>query len=358
MYRMSAILVLGTHRPSTAGDEDEFANSQERDCRVDALAGNDLLGASALDRSAIGLKKSGIEKVCVVTNEAGMAWSLDIQFKSAESLNGRWLAAGRMLEECARQKVDAVLLAELGPYVEFDLAAALEFHRAKQQIATPLYDDQGALGWWIVDPLRLARNFPLPPREDELPETPIPFFVAGYVNRLSNAQDLRRLVVDAFERRCGLRPRGREVRPGVWLDEGARIDKSARLVAPVYIGSDTSVEAGAVITRFSNIERNCLVDEGTVVANSSVLQNTTVGRDLDVCTAVVDGADFIDIARDVSVRIRDPRLISGAVSERVRASRRLPEMDDVELPQAQPEVEYSYLSRAAGRLLEVFKGEV
>lgn len=356
MYRISAILVLGSQSP--AGDENEVADWHERDCRIDALAGNEVLGASPLDRCAICLKKSGIEKVCVVTNEAGLAWSLDIQFKSAESLNGRWLAAGRMLEECARQKVDAVLLAELGPYVEFDLAAALEFHRAKGQIATPLYDHQGALGWWIVNPIRLARNFALPPREEELPVPPVPFFVSGYVNRLSNAQDLRRLVVDAFQGRCGLRPRGREVRPGVWLDEGARVDKSTRLVAPVYIGSDTSVETGAVITRFSNVERNCVIDEGTVIAHSSVLQNTTVGKDLDVCAAVVDGADLLSIAREVSIRIEDPRLISGAVPAKVRTSRRLPEMDDVELPQAQPEVEYSYLSRAAGRLLEVFKGEV
>jgi len=42
-------------------------------------------------------------------------------------------------------------------------------------------------------------------------------------------------------------PRCAEARPGVWIEEGARVHKEARLVAPVYLGASKS-ECIRVIT--------------------------------------------------------------------------------------------------------------
>jgi NDP-sugar pyrophosphorylase family protein len=89
--------------------------------------------------------------------------------------------------------------------------------------------------------------------------------MTGYVNRLAQARDLRRLVLDAFLSRCEMRPGGREVRPGIWLDEGTRVHKSSRLVAPVYLGRSTKIGPLAVITKFSNVERNCQVGAGMIM---------------------------------------------------------------------------------------------
>ena len=151
------------------------------------------------------------------------------------------------------------------------------------QAVTPIHDAQGSLSYWIVDAARVLadQNFSLPP-DHGIVDAPVPYQVEGYVNRLADAADFRRLVVDAFLGRCAIRPAGREIKPGVWIEDGARLHKTARLVAPTYVGCNTRVQAGAVITRFSNLERNCHVGEGSVVSDASLLPHTLIGRGLDV----------------------------------------------------------------------------
>ena len=186
------------------------------------------------------------------------------------------------------------MIAELGAYVEVDLPALLKFHRAKAQPVTSLHDQQGPLGYWMVDAPQVmgSGKFPFPLDEDEMENPPTPFLVDGYVNHLSDVRDFRRLVVDAFMGRCRITPPGREIKPGVWVDEGARIHKTARLVAPAYIGRNTGVQAGSVVTRFSNLEHDCNVGEGSLVADTSILPHTVIGRGLDISAAVVDGNDM------------------------------------------------------------------
>jgi len=65
---------------------------------------------------------------------------------------------------------------------------------------------------------------------------------------LSRARDLRRLVVDALQGRCQLSPKGREIKPRVWVDDGAQLHRRARVVAPAYIGRASSVREDTLIT--------------------------------------------------------------------------------------------------------------
>jgi anti-sigma B factor antagonist len=66
------------------------------------------------------------------------------------------------------------------------------------------------------------------------------------------------------------------------------------------------------VTRFSSIERDCCVDCGTVVEDSSILANTNVGIWLDVCHAVVSGNKLLSLGRDVAVEIFDASLMRSA----------------------------------------------
>ena len=182
--------------------------------------------------------------------------------------------------------------------------------------------------------------------------------MTGYVNRLTNARDFRHLVVDSFLGRCSIIPVGREVKPGVWIDGGARVYKTARLVAPCYIGSNTRVQPGAVVTRCSNLERNCHVGEGSLVSDSSLFPHTMVGRGLDVSFALVDRVEFVDLNRNVTLRIQDPNLISDVPPQKLRVPAYLPEYEDVNRDSDRDREYSEYLSRAKGRFLEVFKGEV
>jgi hypothetical protein len=80
-------------------------------------------------------------------------------------------------------------------------------------------------------------------------------------------------------------------------------------VAPAYIGCGTKVRADALITRLTNIERDCCIDSGTVVEDSSILSNTTVGICLDLCHAVVNGSELFSLERDVVVEVSDPKVM-------------------------------------------------
>jgi NDP-sugar pyrophosphorylase family protein len=113
-----------------------------------------------------------------------------------------------------------------------------------------------------------------------------------------------------------MRPSGVELKPGIWVDEGAEIHRKARIVAPAYIGRDSKVMEDTLITRCSNIERGCCVDYGTVVENSSLLANTHVGIWLDVCHAVVSGNKLMSLGRNVTLEITDRSILRSTGSTR------------------------------------------
>jgi hypothetical protein len=142
------------------------------------------------------------------------------------------------------------------------------------------------------------------------------------------------------------------------MDEGARVHKSSRLVAPVYLGRSTSVGRSTVVARFSNLEHHCQVGEGTVVDATTVLAHTALGRGLNVSHAMVDGNEFMDLARNVALRIEDPKLIRDtrprswlALVHPNYAAQPLPNKNSLESIYSQ------HFSRPAGRLLGVlFRG--
>lgn len=355
VHRVSAILITDHRSPDNTQAIGGGGRPQGQ-LPGRSLACVEVMGRSVLERTVARLQTSGIEKISVIGDSTSILRdSRDVKMATPTTLNSCWAAAARELAKRAKRGIDTVLLAELGAYVEVDLAAAVQFHHAKNQPATPLYDTRGQLHWWIVNPREVAA-LSLPLVEHEMATPPAPYFVDGYTNRLADARDLRRLIVDSFLGHCAIVPRGKEIRPGIWTDEGVRVDKQARLVAPAYLGRNTRVQPAAVVGRFSNLERDCLVGEGSVVANASILPRTTIGRGLDVSSALVEGGELVDLSRNVRLRIDDPHLISGAVPVAAYGSgmRELEALDTRQLP----ETEYSYLLRAAGRLLEVFKGEV
>ncbi len=147
-----------------------------------------------------------------------------------------------------------------------------------------------------------------------------PYFVREYVNHFSHPRDLRAIAGDILLGRCEMRPVGREIRPGVWVGDDAEIHKGARIVAPAYIGSGSKVLDNTLITRLSSIERDCYIDCGTVIEDSSLLPNTRIGIWLDVRHAVVSGNKMLSLKRNVTVEISDPALVRSTLPARSTSS--------------------------------------
>jgi hypothetical protein len=359
--RASAIIVIND-RPSPTGSIGESTAREQRHWSRGSLPCAEILGRSVLDRTVARLRNVGIQAISVIGGPIlpALPEYRDVKFIVTQNTFARWPAAQQTLRKQHGQGIETVVMIGLGAYMEVNAADALEFHRTKGTPLTQLEDAQGALDFWIVDSNwfnTAATDCTLPFRYGEFPGLPVPCRMSGYVNRLAEARDLRQLVLDAFLSRCQMRPQGREVRPGIWIDEGARIHKFARLVAPVYVGRSTRVGPSSVLTRFSNLERHCEVGTGTVVDGATVFPYTALGRGLDVSHAVVDGNEFLDLDRNVALEIHDRNLIRDTAPW----DGGRPACLEYALPNRSNDavdLGYShYLSRAAGKLSEVlFKG--
>ncbi len=362
---LSAILVTGNRASATSSSVGPGKPEEQRDPQSVSLACVDVLGQSVLERTVAGLRRARVGHIFVVASARCpcLAHTRGAKVTVAETLADRWAAAQRILKKQAHRGTDTVFIAELGAYAEFDFEHALNFHWGQEQPITPLRDNTGELGYWLVETewVRSTGDYSLPFANSEMSSGSVAYRVEGYVNRLANARDFRRLVVDAFLGRCAIAPRGHEIKPGVWVDEDVQVHKTARVVAPAYLGRNTAVHSGAVITRFSNLERRSQVGEGSVVANASVLPHTVIGRGLDVSAAMVDGNEWVDLRRNIALQIPDPNLISNTAV--AQPAPPLPHAEheeaDRDLQPAEVEVEYpKYLGRAVNRALEVFKDEV
>ena len=130
---------------------------------------------------------------------------------------------------------------------------------------------------------------------------------------LNDARDFRQLAIDILTLKTESGPTGVQVRPGVWVEPRAVIEKGARVLAPAFIGAHAKVRSHAVITRCSTVEHHAQVDCGTVAENSSVLSHCYVGAGLDLAHSVAASGRIANLLRDVNIEIYDPKLVGSAL---------------------------------------------
>ena len=268
------------------------------------LATVEVLGQSILRRMIERLLGGGVGAVSVFARASELCESFnDISNVEVVLSDDPWHDATRAVARFAANQPKQLLILCIGPYVELDVAAALQFHGQQREGVARAFDAEHPLDIWIVDPQKL-------PGSEELPAALLlveaaQYEVNGYVNRLENPHDLRRLITDSLTARCDMRPHGFEVRPGVWMCEGADVKRGARLVPPVFIGCDVKISEQALITRCSNVERDSHVDFGTVVEDSTILPNSYLGIGLDLCHSIVHGNNLVNLQHGVILSITD-----------------------------------------------------
>jgi len=203
--------------------------------------------------------------------------------------------ASAELARFARLGVDRLLMIKLKSYAEMDLMDLLRFHRDSRNSLTEAHDHRGHLGVSLLDrpALRVADR-----RYEACDATRIigrPYQFDGYAKRILSAKERQELVRDALIGACAMRPSCTEIREQVWIGEGSSLADSVRVIGPTYIGSRTIVRAGATIGPFASIERDCIIDCGTSVEQSTVLPNTYLAPGLLIRRALVDGSQLEDL---------------------------------------------------------------
>lgn len=290
------------------------------------LAFVDVLGRSLLEHTVDRLLNAGVKRTSLVV-DSDVASSVPAFRQLLENVAMRvaddpWPAIAQILETYRENGCDCAFVLRPTAHIEADLNDLLDFHRQAERAVTRASDREGPLDLWVMNcnstTERIDNSMTAAPLDPS--SFPASYFVKEYVRRISDPDDFRQLVTDAFVSRCSLRPMGDQFRPGIWADQGAQIRRGARIVGPAYLGARCTIGERAVITRFSNIERDSYIDYGTVIENSSVLPNTYVGILLDVRRSIVHGNRLLNLERGVLVEISDPLLLreNGAAKQSSR----------------------------------------
>lgn len=100
--------------------------------------------------------------------------------------------------------------------------------------------------------------------------------VGGYWSDVGNLHEFVKGNADALAGDVEVEIPGEEIRPGLWLEEGAEVAPSARIEPPVLIGKGSRIGEGAVIEGPAVIGDGCTVGEGAHVARSLVLEGSQI----------------------------------------------------------------------------------
>jgi hypothetical protein len=278
----------------------------------------DVLGRSVLDRTLDRLHIFGIDHVTVISEDGMCRWSQSGPFTDKlRNPGGFWPAWNGVVSRYLNHGMETLLLVRMGPYVEADISDFLRFHR---EVGTPLtqaHHSQGPLDLVAVDAKQLRNaehsfRASLSAMIGERQE----YRFNGYVNALADPADFRRLVEDGLRGRCAIRPIGNEVTPGIWVGSGARIDRSAALLAPAYVGMNSCVRASCTISGASSVEKECEVDCATTVDSSCILPHTYLGMGLNLSNAITGAGRLFHLGRGVELQMNDNRLIRDTSNSR------------------------------------------
>lgn len=302
---MSAAIVIVGPEAQPEANGPRLARSAPAANRSDeVLACVEVVGQSVLDRTIANLWRTGVSEISIFVDQFLTPFGFsDGGNTSLYPTSDVWRHAQAKFDEYRELGIETVWVVRVGPYIEMEFADMMRFHSEQGPAITCAVDSEGSLGVWVIHPEKFSGSAKL---HELLLIGAERYGFGGYVNRLETARDLRRLAVDSLTSRCKLRPQGFETRPGVWIGQGAQIDRGARIVAPVFIGRSVKISEQCLITRCSTIESNCHIDFGTVVEDSSVLSGTYVGIGLDLSHSIVEGENLLNLRHDVTLRMNDP----------------------------------------------------
>jgi hypothetical protein len=276
----------------------------------------DVVGKTPLQRMAERLQQYGISQISAVVETApspsvrNYGLPADVACVSA-SPDRFWRTAESAFNDMAQSGAELVVLIRLGTYAEVDFEKLVQFHLDRQGRATQMAYGSQPLEIFCISASRRNDAASLFRTQLERCRTECPLFQhEGYLNQLASPRDLRQFAIDILTLKTQTCPAGKEVKPGVWMAPGASVEKGARVLAPAFVGSLAHVRSGAVITRCSSVERHAVVDCGTVIENSTVLPFSYVGAGLDLEHSVAGMGQIVNLRRDVTVQITDPKLIA------------------------------------------------
>ncbi|MDX6770820.1 MAG: NDP-sugar synthase [Elusimicrobiota bacterium] len=107
---------------------------------------------------------------------------------------------------------------------------------------------------------------------------------------VGNLPEFRRCQIDTLDRTAQVNIPGKELRKGVWVEDGVVIDPKARLEAPVLIGKGSRVAAGAVVGPYTVVGDRARIGAGALLERCILFDNVVVGDGVRLNNCII-GSD-------------------------------------------------------------------
>jgi mannose-1-phosphate guanylyltransferase len=98
----------------------------------------------------------------------------------------------------------------------------------------------------------------------------------AYWNDVGDLDELRNSILDAVLGHVRVEIPGEEIAPGVWAEEGCRIDSSARIDGPVVLGANVVIEAEAQVRGPAAIGADCHLGKAAAIRSAALLPGSLV----------------------------------------------------------------------------------
>jgi carbonic anhydrase/acetyltransferase-like protein (isoleucine patch superfamily) len=237
----------------------------------------------------------------ILGNDVLQTWTERIRKVGVQDI---WLTssgkeAPPALGQFVKQGIERLLMIKLKSYAEMDLDDLVRFHCQSGSPVTEVSDSRGRLGISVFDQLAFSGDEKFSADDKKSGNlinrncTQYPF--GGYAKRILSPRERQELIGDALTGACEMRPAGEQIAERVWVGKDVSLAQSAKIIGPSYIGDRAIVAAGATIGPFTSVERDCIVDCGTMVERSTVLPSTYLGAGLLIRRALVDGGQLEDL---------------------------------------------------------------
>ncbi len=114
-----------------------------------------------------------------------------------------------------------------------------------------------------------------------------------YWTDIGNLEQFAQANLDALAGKVKLDIAGHELNKGVWVGDGARIHPDATLIAPVVIGQNVTIEAGATVGPSSSIGDASIISVDARVRRSTVFEDCYIGEGATLESATVADRNII-----------------------------------------------------------------
>ena len=283
----------------------------------------------------------------------GSKWGVNIQYALEDTPMG---TAGS-LRRLQPMLNDTFLVLSGDAVTDFDLKAAIDFHRKKSAIATMLlYEADNPSQFGIVESDKRGKitRFIEKPRHSELFTNTIntgiyilepsvisyvpydmpydfsrnlfprlfenqePFYAVrpeGYWCDVGSLAQYRNVHFDALTGKVKLNLPARRVANGIWVGDDVQIHPTVKLKAPFYVGNGVQMGRNSSLGRFSVIGDTSIVQDDAAVTHSVLGVGASIGRASQIYGSVLGSGIKIADGRHLS----DEVLVSDGSSDGLRA---------------------------------------